>query len=168
MTTKLALDEFTELAQNGHSGAQYNLGLMYNNGNGVGRDMFEALDLWRRAAVQGHASAQYNLGLLYEGDDEIAEDFLEAARWYRSAAEQGHANAQNNLGLLYESGYGLDRNKVLALMDVVRIGGGPGQCRGPQQRQCADSKVVSRRNVGGPARRRRLRGKSTPMPALKR
>lgn len=113
---ELALDEFTELAQNGHSGAQYNLGLMYNNGNGVGRDMFEALDLWRRAAVQGHASAQYNLGLLYEGDDEIAEDFLEAARWYRSAAEQGHANAQNNLGLLYESGYGLDRNKVLALM----------------------------------------------------
>ena len=130
---ELALDEFSELAQNGHSGAQYNLGLMYNNGNGVGRDMFEAVDWWRRAAFQGHASAQYNLGLLYEGDDEVAEDFLEAARWYRSAAEQGHSNAQNNLGLLYEGGYGLERNKVLALMWF--------------ELSAARGNVVARRNV---------------------
>ena len=113
---ELALDEFSGPAQNGHLGAQYNLGLMYNNGYGVERDMFEMVEWWRRAAALGHASAQYDLGLIYEGDDEVAEVFLEAARWYRSAAEQGHSNAQNNLALLYESGLGLERSKVLALM----------------------------------------------------
>lgn len=112
----LALDRFSELAEHGHSGAQYNLGLMYNRGYGVEQDMYEAVVWWRRAAVQGHISAQYNLGLVYEGDDVVSEDYIEAARWYRNAAEQGHHNAQNNLALLYESGTGLRKDRVLALM----------------------------------------------------
>ena len=131
---EIALNEFTGLARAGHSGAQYNLWLMYNHGFGVERDIYEAVEWWRRAATQGHVSAQYNLGLVYEGDDEIAEDYLEAARWCRSAAEQGHSNAQNNLGMLYESGLGLERNTILALMWF--------------EFSAAGGNVVARNNVG--------------------
>ena len=46
--------------------AQYNLGVMYDNGDGVPQDYKEAVKWYRLAAEQGDASAQYNLGLMYE------------------------------------------------------------------------------------------------------
>jgi TPR repeat protein len=45
--------------------AQFNLGLMYYNGQGVTQDYSQAADWYRKAAAQGNAAAQYNLGLMY-------------------------------------------------------------------------------------------------------
>ena len=46
-------------------GAQYNLGVMYDQGDGVTEDHAEALRWYRLAAEQGHAEAQFNLGVMY-------------------------------------------------------------------------------------------------------
>ena len=59
------LKEWKPLADQGHAGAQYNLGLMYANGRGVVEDDAEAVRWYRLAADQGHADAQYNLGWMY-------------------------------------------------------------------------------------------------------
>ena len=47
------------------AGAQFNLGVMYANGEGVLKDEAEAVRWYRLAAEQGHAAAQFNLGNSY-------------------------------------------------------------------------------------------------------
>ena len=49
-------------AEQGDSMAQFNLGLMYDNGRGVPQDNTEAAKWYRKAAEQGYANAQFNLG----------------------------------------------------------------------------------------------------------
>ncbi|WP_277600823.1 tetratricopeptide repeat protein [Eikenella corrodens] len=53
------------LAEQGNADAQYNLGVMYDNGQGVRQDYAEAARWYRKAAEQGYAKAQYNLGSMY-------------------------------------------------------------------------------------------------------
>ena len=87
-------------ANKGIATAQFNLGLCYENGFGVGKDEAEAVKWYRKAAEQGDAMAQYNLGCCYENGDGISADKAEALMWYRKAAEQGHAEAQNRVDIL--------------------------------------------------------------------
>ena len=48
-----ALKEFRPLAEQGHAWAQYNLGVLYDQGHDVPQDSQEALRWYRRAADQG-------------------------------------------------------------------------------------------------------------------
>ena len=59
------LDELRALADQGDVDAQFNLGVMYDNGEGVPQDYAEAVRWYRLAAEQGNASAQFNLGSMY-------------------------------------------------------------------------------------------------------
>ena len=58
--------ETKRLAERGLAFAQVNLGLMYDNGEGVTENDAEAVRWYRLAAEQGYASGQYNLGLMYD------------------------------------------------------------------------------------------------------
>ena len=91
------------LAEQGNVSAQYNLGVMYDNGIGVFRDYGKAMRWYRIAAERGDASAQYNLGVMYENGRGVLRDDREAVRWYRMAAEQGNVSAQYNLGVMYNN-----------------------------------------------------------------
>ena len=93
-------------AEQGHALAQYNLGLMYANGEGVPQDDKEAFNWYRKSAEQGHAGAQVNLGLMYTNGEGVPQDDKQALKWFRKAAEQGDAQAQVNLGVMYEEGAG--------------------------------------------------------------
>ena len=57
-----ALAEWRPLAESGHATAQYNLGLMYEQGMGVPQDHARAVAWYRRAAEHGYVKAQHNLG----------------------------------------------------------------------------------------------------------
>ena len=59
-----AVKLFRQAADKGNAQAQYNLGIMYKNGQGVKRDDKEAVKWFQRAADQGHAKAQSNLGVI--------------------------------------------------------------------------------------------------------
>ena len=52
-------------ADQGHTVAQYNLGVFYDSGRGVKQSDKEAVRWYQKAADQGHAGAQYNLGVMY-------------------------------------------------------------------------------------------------------
>ena len=97
-------------ADQGNADAQFNLGYLYDKGQGVPLDYAQAAFLYRKAAEQGHAWAQYNLGLLYYRGRGVPRDYTEAAAWYRQAAEQGCAEAQASLGFLYGIGQGMPRD----------------------------------------------------------
>ena len=111
-----AMREWKPLAEQGDVSAQYNLGLLYENGLGVAQDAFEAVKWYRRAAVQGDASAQYNLGVIYDEGHDVPQDYAEAAKWYQQAAEQGDTSAQSNVGVLYDNGRGVPHDHITAYM----------------------------------------------------
>jgi uncharacterized protein len=67
-------------AEQGHATAQYNLGLMYDTGYGVPKDLVEAVNWYRKAAEQGDAEAQYKLGVLFEGGQGVRKDLVEAVK----------------------------------------------------------------------------------------
>ncbi len=111
-----ALRLWRPFADQGDAAAQYGLGLMYLNGEGVPQDDAEAVKWYRLAAEQGNADAQYRLGLMYDNGEGVPQDYAEAVKWYRLAADQGHASAQFNLGLMYAKGQGVPQDYVLAHM----------------------------------------------------
>ena len=101
-------------AEQGDVDAQYSLGLMYDNGEGVAEDDEAAAKWYRLAAEQGDVNAQYNLGVLYFFGEGVAEDKEAAAKWYRLAAEQGNSAGQWALGYLYDLGEGVAEDKEAA------------------------------------------------------
>lgn len=111
-----ALKEWRPLAEQGSAEAQFNLGIIYDKGEGVLKDIEEAVRWYRLAAKQGHANAQTILGLMYYEGDAISEDLQEAKHWTRLAARQGHAIAQGWLGLIHAEGKGAPKNAVAAHM----------------------------------------------------
>ncbi|MDG6345895.1 tetratricopeptide repeat protein, partial [Glaesserella parasuis] len=60
-----AFPMFKELAEQGDVAAQFNLGIMYDNGYGVNQDYHQAAKWYQKAAEQGDAVAQFNLGNMY-------------------------------------------------------------------------------------------------------
>ena len=109
-----ALREWGPLAEHGLAAAQFNLGLLYANGQGVPRDYVQARQWYEKAAVQGYALAQLNLGVIYGNGNGGPEDYTLALYWFRLSANQGNAIALTQLGLLYERGNGVPQDVILA------------------------------------------------------
>ena len=97
-------------AEQGDAGAQFNLGAMYDSGEGVQQDYDEAVKWYRKAAEQGNAYAKFNLGWMYQNGQGVHQDDAEAVKWYRKAAEQGAAKAQFFLGGMYYLGWGIQQD----------------------------------------------------------
>jgi TPR repeat protein len=110
-----AMREWRPLAERGHRDAQFNLGLLYENGLGVPADGAEAARWYRRAAEQQDRQAQAYLAEMYAKGLGVARDDIEALHWYRQAAERGHAAAQYNVGLFYAVGRGVAPSPVQAV-----------------------------------------------------
>ena len=111
-----AVKEWKPLAEQGYASAQFNLGIMYEYGNGVPKDYSEAVKWYRLSAEQGYAIGQYSLGLMYSNGYGVLKDKAEAVKWLRSSAEQGYSYAQGMLGIIYELGEGVLRDNIIAYM----------------------------------------------------
>ncbi len=109
-----AIKEWTAAAEAGDARAQFGLGAMYRNGEGVPPDPAVAANWYRKAALQGFAQAQYSLGALYQNGVGVAKDDAVAASWYSEAARQGHAQAQYSLAVMYQIGAGVKADLVEA------------------------------------------------------
>ena len=99
--------------------AQFNLGMLYEQGKGVKKDHKRAADWHLLAAKAGLADAQFALGYLLEkgkanGTVLDTPDFVGAVHWYSRAANQGFGPAQQNLGQLHMKGQGTARDLTLA------------------------------------------------------
>jgi TPR repeat protein len=77
---------YAAAAEQGHSGAQNRLGVMYAEGQGAARDYGKAVQWYQRAAEQGDAAAQYNLGMVYAQGQGVPRDNARAYFWYNLAA----------------------------------------------------------------------------------
>jgi TPR repeat protein len=83
-------------AERGEAGAQFVLGTLYAEGDGVPEDDVEAVRWFRLAAEQGDAFYQTILGSKYANGRGVPTDQVLAYMWYNLAAAQGYENAQSN------------------------------------------------------------------------
>ena len=95
---------YRKAAEQGDAVAQFNLGLKYDNGQGVAQDYTKAVYWYTKSAEQGIAQAQFNLGLMYYNGQGVSQDYAKAVELFTKSAEQGDATAQCNLGNIYENG----------------------------------------------------------------
>lgn len=100
---ELAAGWFFRAAEQGYADAQFNLGLMYINGEGVPQDIPHAVELFQKAAEQGHVDAQNNLGAMYFTGEGVTRDEKKAIEWFEKAAAQGNEDARANLDAIKAS-----------------------------------------------------------------
>jgi len=101
---KAAYEEWLPLAELGDAEAQFNLGVLYDEGAGVERNLATAAEWYRKAADQGFMDAQTNLGIMYYHGLGLEQDLDEAARWFGMAAEQGDTEASDWLNRIRNAG----------------------------------------------------------------
>jgi TPR repeat protein len=96
---QLAVSLYTRAAFNyGDANAQFNLGMMYVEGNGVPKDQKRAMQLFHNAAKKGHGPSRAMLGhMMFKGDfgkrqPELGLMWMNLAR--QSAEQSGAADAQ--------------------------------------------------------------------------
>ena len=97
---KEAFRLFLPSAEQGVAEAQYNLGLMYDNGTGVPQDYKEAVRLYRLSAEQGYAQAQYNLGVMYGNGTGVLQDYALAHMWFNLSGSNGDKIAVKNRDII--------------------------------------------------------------------
>lgn len=110
------VERYRAQADEGNAGAQFRLGLLYEEGLVTGDSDMEAAARWYGAAAEGgHGPAQFKRGAMHMGGVGGAPDFAAAARLFRAAAEQGIAEAQFNLAILLSQGIGAPANRDEAI-----------------------------------------------------
>ncbi len=103
---------FLGAAQDGLPEANYQLGVMRLQGQGLPVDFAEAVRWFTVAAEQGVPEAQHNLAILYQEGKGVVRNIETAALWYRRAADQGSTRAQIKLSDMYAKGEGVPMDKA--------------------------------------------------------
>lgn len=92
-----AMEYCRKAADMGNVYAYTDLGVMYENGEGVPRDYEKACEYYKRAASMGEKCAQYNLGIMYLSGTGVKTDREKAKKWFTMSAEKGHQAAKDIL-----------------------------------------------------------------------
>lgn len=101
-----AVEHWKNSSNVGYSKSIFNLGLCYETGKGVNKDLRKAMKYYKKAADQDHCQAMYNLALLYLDSQNKQEDsHLNAAiNLLERAAKLGLPQAQTYIGVIYAEG----------------------------------------------------------------
>jgi TPR repeat protein len=123
---KEVFELYARSAELGHIVAQYNLAMMYSNGESVYVDYQQAVYWFSKSASQDFPPAQYRLGEMYYFEKGgLPKDLDKAVVLFRQAAELNDPDAQLNLAMLHATGDGLplDTEKALHWMTQAYRGG---------------------------------------------
>lgn len=106
---------FKRAAASGSADAQFRLGGMLLNADGLTRNETWAYEYFVLAAKQGHMQAQEAVGLMLRRGLGVEEDPEEAVYWLTLAAERGDLEACYTLGCMHRQGEGTPRNAESAV-----------------------------------------------------
>ncbi|KAF9932103.1 hypothetical protein FBU30_008917 [Linnemannia zychae] len=94
-------EEIMAMAKLGNNPARIALGDMYLDGQGVEKDVQEAIDWYLLAARDGNSCAEFKIGRLCYSDGAMTQDCTIAInRYWKEAIEGGSGEAQCNIGNL--------------------------------------------------------------------
>lgn len=106
----LALREFNLLADQGDADAQFFMGSLYQQGDGVVKNLKIALPWLEKAATQHHFGALNALGVIHAVEKKEFLDYAKAEKCFESASNKGIPEAQYNLALLLANGLGVKQS----------------------------------------------------------
>lgn len=115
IAAKEKLDADFAAAKNGDTDALYRLGIRYTDGDGVAKDMNQAIIYFKQAADSGNVKSQVHLGSLYYKGNGVDKDINKALPHLKKAADKGDATAQLYLGQIYYNGEGVKKDEKQAL-----------------------------------------------------
>ena len=154
--------ETEQRARAGEAEAQYDLGVMHYQGDGVPRDFKQARAWFLKAAAQNFAEARHNLGVMYYHGEGGPVDYDQAAAWFLKAAEQGKADSQAILGLMYLKGEGLGKDYIRGHMwlSLAEANGLPGAFKnsGVVEELMSADQIAEAKRLAGACRQRRYQG----------
>ena len=113
-----ALKEWTSLAEQGEAKAQFNLGIMYERGQGVLQDYKTAVKWYTLSAEQGYADAQNNLGVMYAFGRGVIEDKVYAHMWGNISNSNGYEGGKKLMDYLLEQG--MTPSQIEKAQDLAR------------------------------------------------
>jgi TPR repeat protein len=102
---------FRRAAEHGSAPAQNNLGILLSNGDGVRKNVEEALVWLRKAFRAGNTCATQNIAITYRENG----DLKTAVKWFRKAAEASDGDALIQLGIHYYWGKGVRKDPRAAV-----------------------------------------------------
>jgi hypothetical protein len=120
-----AIDLYKKAAEAGDARAMVSLGLIYESGDGLPKDIKAADDLYAKAAARGNADGAINLAVALMGGAGVERDVPRAITLLKSASAGGSAIATYDLGVLAQQGVNGDRGEALALFRQSAVLGDP-------------------------------------------
>ena len=94
---KKAVYWLTKSAQQGILEAQYNLGVMYEKGDGVPQNYKQAVYWYTKSAQQGFPQAQNNLGLMYDKGEGVPKNYIHSYAWTNLAVSNNNQQARKGM-----------------------------------------------------------------------
>lgn len=94
--TALDFDQTQRLANQGDAIAQFDLGEIYEDGNGVNQDYAKAFEWYQKAANQGDARAQFKLGAMYEKGEGVRQNIVAAKEYFGRACDNEEQKGCDN------------------------------------------------------------------------
>jgi TPR repeat protein len=96
-----------QAAQAGNPTATYEMGYLYENGDGVQKNMAEAARWYAKGASMGECRSEAAIGSFYEAGNQVPDNWITAAQWYQKSAAQSCKAGESRLGRAYEYGIGV-------------------------------------------------------------
>lgn len=112
------LSKYQKDAENGDPVAQYNMGVVYQQGlSGEKVDLDKAVYWFEKAAKRGEEDAKYNLGVIYISDNSKYRNVKKAMEIFLEGMGKNDAESINQLGIIYKDGIdtSVDNTKALSL-----------------------------------------------------
>lgn len=113
-----AVTGFRPLADDGHTEAQYYMGMVYLFGNGVDMDPVQAetwfrraYDQWEADADRGNPASMVEIALMLNAGLGVQRDDAKAVQWLRKAADLQYVEAWTEMGNMYLAGEGVPRDR---------------------------------------------------------
>ncbi|KAG2195789.1 hypothetical protein INT47_005766 [Mucor saturninus] len=101
---EMALQWFLKSAENGHTLAMYEVGMIYLDGNGVQKRGDLARYWLTQSAERGFVDAQLELGVFYQTPSDLT-DYKKSMHWLRKAADNISYKENSSIEKCYEAEY---------------------------------------------------------------
>lgn len=101
---KTAYDWYKKAVLQDHPPAMNNMGMMYLNGDYVGRNREVAFKLFEKASAD-HQQAKDNVGQCYENGWGVERNAVQALNFYQLAGDAGFILGYFHIAKMYEKGY---------------------------------------------------------------
>ena len=136
-----AMKYYQKAGDLGDAFGYHNMGILYDNGQGVQQNFHEAFKSYKKACDLNFAPACANIGNLYQQGQGVRQDFVNARKYFEKACNANKAMACNNLGVLYANGQGVKQNLSTAKQYYGKA------CDLGSQNGCDNYKILNEQGV---------------------